>query len=325
MLTIGILGSGAMGTRHARSYAALPGVTVKKVSSRSPEKAAALANEYGIFPCTDPFEILDDPDIDAVSNTLPTHLHESFTVAALQRGKHVLLEKPMALTLKACDAMIQAAEDSGRILMVAHVLRFWPEYIAIAELVHSRTLGKPLAASAQRLSARPRWGEWQTHPELTGGAVLDLHIHDVDACNWLFGEPRSIYARGQQSLDGGWDHSFTTIDYGTVAASIEGGWMLPDGHPFTYGMGVICERGSITFDPNREDLSRLLVYEPGKSPYPLPFTPGDPYRNQAAYFVDCIQAGRLPQMGSVQQARLAVAACLAARQSLETGKVIPIV
>jgi hypothetical protein len=129
-------------------------------------------------------------------------------------------------------------------------------------------LGEPMAASAQRLSARPRWGEWQAHPELTGGAVLDLHIHDVDACNWLFGEPRSVYARGQQSHDGGWDHSFTTIDYGAVAANVEGGWMLPDGHPFTYGMRVICERGSITFDPKQEGLHRLLVYEPGQGALP---------------------------------------------------------
>jgi UDP-N-acetylglucosamine 3-dehydrogenase len=322
MIKIGILGAGAMGSAHAHAYTALPGVQITAVSSRSVQKAASLAQEKGAKATTDPYQILDDPDIDAVSITLPTHLHETYTLAALQRGKHVLLEKPMALTDNACSAMIQAAREAGRILMIAQVLRFWPEYVAVANLVHSRALGEPRAASAVRICAYPRWGDWFSNPEWTGGAVLDLHIHDLDACNWLLGRPQSIYACGLRGAAGGWDHVLTVVDYGSAKAQAEASWMMPNGYPFTYGLRVVCEHGSITFDPPLDGPDRLLVYEGDKDPYPLQFEPGDAYFNQAAYFIDCVQNNRMPERGTPDQARTAIRTSLAARQSLESGRVI---
>jgi UDP-N-acetylglucosamine 3-dehydrogenase len=322
MLNIGILGAGSMGTTHAKAFHALPGAQVRAIFSRSHEKAAALANEVGAAAFAEPYTMLDDPHIDAISNTLPTHLHEEFTIAAMKRGKHVLLEKPMALSIDSCDRITHASEETGRILMIAQVLRFWPEYVAIANLVHSLALGKPLSAAALRLSARPRWGDWFNNPEWTGGAVLDLHVHDVDACNWLFGHPRSIYALGQRSSTGGWDQVFTLLNYGAVQASAEASIMLPDGQSFLYGLRVLCENGSVTLDNRLEPHERLLVYESGKQPYPLSFDEGDAYSNQAAYFINCILNGHLPQQGTPQQGRTAVSACLAARQSIETGQII---
>jgi UDP-N-acetylglucosamine 3-dehydrogenase len=322
IVNIGILGSGSMGTTHARAYAALPGVRVAAVCSRSHEKAAVLANACRAAAYTDPYDVLDDPHIDAISNTLPTHLHENYTTAALQRGKHVLLEKPMALTLESCDRLMRVAAESDRILMIAQVLRFWPEYLAIAGLIHSRALGGPLAASAVRISSRPRWGDWFANPEWTGGAVLDLHIHDVDACNWLFGQPHSVFARGQRGPGGAWDQVFTLLDYGAVQANVEASIMLPDSHPFTFGLRVLCERGTVTFYPQLQASNRLLVYEAGKEPISLPFDPGNGYENQAAYFIECITGGKLPEKGTPEQGKLAVATCLAARQSLERNEIV---
>jgi UDP-N-acetylglucosamine 3-dehydrogenase len=322
MLKIGILGSGSMGTTHARAFNELAGVQVAAIYSRSHENATKLAEEVGATACIEPYRILNDPHIDVISNTLPTHLHEEYTIAALQRGKHVLLEKPMGLSLDSCDRMARASELSGRTLMIAQVLRFWPEYMAMANLLHSLALGQPLSAAALRLSARPRWGEWFKNPEWTGGAVLDLHIHDIDACNWLFGQPQSIYARGQRGPNGGWDQVITLLDYGAVKASAEASVMLPDGQPFVYGLRVLCENGSVTLDDRLQPNNRLLVYESGKQPYRLTYETSDAYSNQAAYFIDCILNGHSPQRGTPEQGRTAVAACLAARQSLETGQVI---
>jgi UDP-N-acetylglucosamine 3-dehydrogenase len=322
MLNIGILGSGSMGTTHARAFNELAEVRVAAICSRSLENATKLAGVVGAAACTDPYSILDNPHIDAISNTLPTHLHEEYTVAALQRGKHVLLEKPMGLSLDSCDRMAHASALSGHTLMIAQVLRFWPEYIAVANLLQSRALGQPLSAAAMRLSARPRWGEWFTNPEWTGGAVLDLHIHDVDACNWLFGQPQFIYAQGHRGPNGGWDQVFTLLDYGTVKASAEASVMLPDEQPFVYGLRVLCENGSVSLDNRLQQNNRLLVYESGKQPYFLPYESSDAYSNQAAYFIDCILSGQSPHLGTPEQGRAAVAACLAARQSLETGQVI---
>ena len=134
MLRVGVLGAGFMGGTHARAFAKLSDVQVLGVSSRSADKAAALAEEVGAEPFTDAMALATDPQVDIVSVTLPTHVHKEYTVAALNAGKSVLLEKPMGLSVEECDAMIAAADQSDQILMLAHVLRFWPEYVALVDL-----------------------------------------------------------------------------------------------------------------------------------------------------------------------------------------------
>nr|MBP8294148.1 Gfo/Idh/MocA family oxidoreductase [Caldilineaceae bacterium] len=160
MINVAVLGAGFMGETHARAFARIPDVRVIGVSSRSADKSAALAQAVGAEPFTDAMALLHDPRVDAVSITLPTHVHANYTIAALRAGKHVLVEKPLALTLAECDAMIAAAAEANRVLMVAHVLRFWPEYMAIADLLQRSELGKPLTATAIRLCTPPTWGEW---------------------------------------------------------------------------------------------------------------------------------------------------------------------
>jgi len=120
-MKIGILGAGFMGTTHARAYAKIPGITIAAVSSRHLDKAERLAGEVGARATTDDRSIIDDPSIEAISNTLPTHLHADPTIAALEAGKHVLLEKPLVLQAADADGMFAAARETGRTLMVARM------------------------------------------------------------------------------------------------------------------------------------------------------------------------------------------------------------
>ena len=331
MLDVAVLGSGFMGGTHARAFANLADVNLVAVSSRSEEKARGLAEEVGCEWTTDAMALIEDPRIEAVSITLPTQLHKEFTVAALNAGKHVLVEKPMALSLEECDAMIEAAEETGRVLMVAHVLRFWPEYVAVADLVKSGELGKPLSATATRYIEFPGWADWFRNPEWTGGAVLDLHIHDLDTLNWLFGKPKSVYAEGRRGAYGGWDQAMTLVDYGDVKAFAEGNALMPKGYPFTMTLAVRCEKGNVEYtlraggeqvDSAADGINALMVYEPGKEPRPLRPPAGDGYADQIAYFTQCILQGRQPERGTPQQGRLAVETALAARTSIDTGAVI---
>jgi UDP-N-acetylglucosamine 3-dehydrogenase len=332
MLKVGILGAGFMGATHAAAFAQIPDVQIIGISSRSDEKAKALAAEYGAEPFTDAFALATDPRVDVISNTLPTHLHKDLTVAALNTGKHVLVEKPMALSVAECDEMIEAAKASGRLLMVAHVLRFWPEYVAISEFLKTGTLGKPLAATAKRLVEPPRWSDFFLHPEWSGGGVFDLHIHDLDTLNWLFGMPKTVYACGQRSPEsGGWDLAMTLVDYGDVKGFAEGSALQAPDYPFTMGLAVLCERGSVEFtfraggvqvDTRDDGGCSLLVYEPGKPPRTLEVVAGDGYVNEAAAFVECVRSDQAPTDGTAEQGRLAVATALAARESLETGQIV---
>jgi predicted dehydrogenase len=331
MIRVGVLGAGFMGSTHARAFAKLPDVQVVAVTSRTMERAAALAQEVGARPSLDHMAVATDPNVDVVSNTLPTPFHKEYTIAALRAGKAVLLEKPMGLTVEECDAMIATARETGRPFMIAHVIRFWPEYVALYEFVASGALGKPLAAVARRLSTRPTWGDWFANAEWTGGAVLDLHIHDLDTLNWFFGTPRSVYARGQRGIYGGWDHVLTLVDYGEVKAHAEGSVMMPEGYPFTMSLAVLCERGSAEFnfraggtgvETGTAEGTSLMVYESGKLPRALPSPGGDAYEAEVAYFIECVRANRLPERGTPEQARLAVQTALAARLSLETDQVV---
>src|SRR3984957_14410397 len=194
-MKVGILGSGFMGRTHARAYAKMKGVEIAAISSHHLEKAETLANKVGGRATNDNLAIIDDPSIDAISNTLPTYLHAEYTIAALKAGKHVLLEKPFALTAVACDGMIAAQKESGKVLLVAHVLRFWGDYVSLIDFVQSGKIGKPLSAVATRLSQLPGWADWFLNPAWSGGAVLDLCVHDFDVLNWILGQPKSVYAR----------------------------------------------------------------------------------------------------------------------------------
>jgi predicted dehydrogenase len=332
-MNVGVLGAGFMGGTHARSYAQIPGVKVVAVSSRNLEKAAKLAAEVGAAPTADAMAIFADPTIEAVSIAVPTHLHKQLTLAAIKAGKHVLLEKPFALDVADCDAMIAAQEESDTFLMIGHTLRFWPEYVALVNFVHSGALGRPLSAVASRLSQRPAWSDWFGKPEQSGGAVIDLMIHDLDTLNWIFGHPVSVYACGQQSAPGMWDHMLTVVNYGAAAGSIEGSELLPPDYPFTMTLSVLCERGRVEYAFRAGGVSvemgggvnSLIVYEPGKA-YTLDASGrgSDAWGLEVAYFVECVRAGRAPEVGTPQQARLAVAMANAARMSLETMQVIQV-
>jgi predicted dehydrogenase len=331
MLKVGVLGAGFMGGTHARAFAKVPDVQVVGVSSRSAEKAAALAKEVGAQPFTDAMALATDPQVDVVSVTLPTHLHRDHTIAALEAGKPVLLEKPMGLSVEECDAMIAAADQSDQVLMLAHVLRFWPEYVALVDFVNSSQLGMPLSATASRLSGRPTWGDWFSNPDWTGGAVHDLQIHDLDTLNWLFGTPKSVYARGQRGAPGGWDHALTLVDYGDVQCFAEGSVLMPEGYPFTMTLWVLCEKGSVEFtfraggtgvESGVASGTGLMIYEAGKEPHPLSAPGGDGYEAQVAYFVECVREKCAPEQGTPVQGRLAVRTALAARESLETNQVV---
>ncbi|MCP4167526.1 MAG: Gfo/Idh/MocA family oxidoreductase [Chloroflexi bacterium] len=331
MLNVAVLGAGFMGGTHARAFANREDVNVVTVSSRSDEKAMALAEEIGCEWTTDSMALVDDPRIEAVSITLPTHLHKEFTIAALRAGKHVLVEKPMALSVEECNAMIEAAKKADRLLMAAHVLRFWPEYMAVADLLKSGELGRPLSATASRYIEPPGWADWFQNPDWTGGAVLDLHVHDLDTLTWLFGEPISLYSQGRQGVYGGWDQAMTLLDYGEVKVFAEGNALMPKGYPFTMTLAVRCEKGNVEYtlraggeqvDSVADGINALMVYESCKEPRTLQPPAGDGYADQVAYFVQCVRQGQQPQRGTPQQARLAVMTALAARNSIKTGSVM---
>ncbi len=330
MLNVGLLGAGFIGATHAGALANLEGVRLAAVADINRAAADKLAGQYGARAAYSLEAVIDDPGIDAVSICLPTFLHADTVVAAARRGKHILCEKPLALTLADVDRMQAAVRDAGVVSMVAQVVRFWPEYMLIREALQSGQIGAPRVVTAARLASPPEWGAWFKDPALSGGALFDLHIHDLDFVFSLFGKPRTVYAIGMKSALGGWNHVVTNLDYGDKKAIVEASYALPPGFPFHMSLRLTGETGCLDFqfggvaqvDQRAAAQSHLTLYRTGAEPeFPTP-PAEDGYRAEIRYFTQCLLDKRDPAVATLAEAREVIAITLAAKQSLETGAVV---
>ncbi len=326
MLRVAVLGAGFMGGTHARAYHALSDVEVASIYAQSDRRAAPLAAELGCTWTDDLDRLLGDETIAAVDVCLPTPEHRPATEAALAAGKHVLLEKPLALTAEDADALVALAAETDQTFMVAHVLRFWPEYVELHRRVSTGEVGAPRSGLATRRQPFPAWSDLFARADLTGGAVVDMMIHDYDALNWIFGAPRAVTARGHRNpRSGGWDQVQVLIDYGNASALVDGGMMMPESYPFSSSLQVLGERGALEYHFRAggrsvemgTGVNDLTVYPVAGNPVRVAVEQHDPYAAEVAYFVACVTAGRPATRAAPEDARLALRVALAARDSLE--------
>ena len=254
--------------------------------------------------------VLGDSDIDAVDLCLPTFLHEDVAVAALRAGKHVLVEKPMALEGATARRIIAEAERAGKILMCAQVLRFFPQYVALRNAMPG--LGAVRAAFFRRRCAAPAWGGWLKDPAKSGGGVFDLLIHDVDMCVHLFGAPEAVSAVGLCDTAASLDilHGQLFYPFGTVVVS--GGWQHEGAFPFGMEYSVTLDGGTVEYNSAGRPPTLFAQTEQA-----LPLEGRDGYAAEIEYFVECCRTGRQPDRCPPRESALAVElmrALLAARE-----------
>src|SRR4051812_47650578 len=210
MAGIGIVGLGFMGMIHYLAIRKLTGGRVVALCSRDPKKLAgdwtSIQGNFGPRGTQmdlsaqarhgDVAALLADPSVDLVDLCVPNDEHASLAIRALEAGKHVLVEKPIALTTADADAMVAAARSSGKLLMVAHVLPFFPEFAFAAEAIASRRHGGLQAAHMKRVIAKPEWSQGIANADRSGGPAIDLHIHDTHFLGLVCGVPKAVQSRG---------------------------------------------------------------------------------------------------------------------------------
>ena len=313
-----------MGATHLNGFATLPDVSVAAVCTNNPRAlagdlsqtggnragAARVYDFSGVKKYTRWQDLLADADLDAVDICLPTDLHPEVTIAALRAGKHVLVEKPMALTLDACEQMMAVAAEQRRIFMVGQVLRFWPEYVYLREFTKSKAHGAIRSATFIRQGALPEWSNWLPADARSGGAVLDLLIHDIDQALLLFGMPERVAAK---KLGDGDTLTATLIYPGGPEVRIQGGWFAP-GTPFSMTFQVRAERAELEFTQAGLTLSdgtgsRTQVAPEGS----------DGYEAQLRYFVQCCKSGEQPEQCMPRESAQAVKIALLLKQSRAMG------
>lgn len=285
-----------MGRAHAHAYKELEQTDLRWVVDIDEPWAEKVAAEVGCEWTTDFEHILDD--VDAVSICLPHHLHAPFAIKAMEAGKHVLVEKPLANTEEQCLAMIGAAEKHNVKLMVGLPLRYWPEYRALKEAVDSGEYGDVICVNGYvhtRLEPRP--GSWFARKDQLGGGVLFSHgCHDVDYLIWLFGQPRRASFLGTR-VGTGWMEGEGTAQCifsfdEDVLASLSVSW----GTPFRAGVGRIqvhTTRALLRIAGKRllvlDEAGERSLYEP-----PPARSPGQPVIDEVEHFVSCVLEDKQP-------------------------------
>jgi predicted dehydrogenase len=335
MINVAIVGGGFMGQTHAGAWSALPGrARVAVVSSRSRERASRVAALCGAEATDDLYGPLTRADVDVVDICLPTPQHREAAERAFAAGKHVLLEKPIALTLEDADAIVAAAERAGKLLVVGLVLRFWPEYAELRQIVASGELGRPLAASALRLSPPPAWNDWMIDPARSGGVCVDLMVHDFDTLSAILGPPRRVFARALRSGPyAAPQHCMAIVEHEGGEALVEGGLMQPDSYPFSSNLRVLCERGVVEYPFSAapaadggniggvDQASNRLRVHPADGPVRLvEVASADPWAGQTAAVAGWLERGQTPTEATGAQATLALRVALAANRSLASGR-----
>ncbi|MDD5603319.1 MAG: Gfo/Idh/MocA family oxidoreductase [Eubacteriales bacterium] len=307
MISVGLIGMGFMGKAHIDIYNRLnsEGFPVKLVAlcDIDPEKLKGNFKRGNIDiggekPDMSRYRLYDDPDkmldtesrageITVIDITLPTYLHSQFTIKALLKGFNVLCEKPMALNTKECLSMSETAAKTGKKLMIAQCLRFQPAYEYLKACVTEGRYGKVNGAYFYRGGSTPVWSHlnWLLKSELSGGALLDQHIHDVDTINWLFGLPEKVSSVAKNVIPGsGYDIVSTNYIYadGRVI-NAQDDWTLNGGYGFRPLFRVGFEKGNIVWENN------VLTDNPNEGKSFIPELPKESgYIREIRYFLNAV-------------------------------------
>src|SRR5688500_9655637 len=348
MLNIGLCGVGFMGWIHYLAYRKVKGVKLAAVCARDPQKLAgdwrSIKGNFGppgervdlagVAKYSDVEGLLGDPKIDVVDLCLPPNMHADMAIAAFRAGKHVFVEKPMALTAADCDRMVKAANKAGKQLLVGHVLPLLPEYAIARKLIVSGKYGKLLGGYFKRVISDPLWLKDFYSPTGAGGPLVDLHVHDAHFIRLLFGMPTAVTSQGRLRGD--------VVEYCTtmfqfpdahLAVSATSGVINQQGRPFTHGFEIHLEKATLLFDfavmadGKHTSLPLTLLNDQGQVEYPT-LAAGDPmlsaFEAEIKEVAMACQSGQASSLLGGDLARDAIVLCHRQTESVRSGRTVAV-
>ena len=274
MIRVGIAGIGFMGMIHFLALKRLSAARVSAIATRDSRKRSGdwtmirgnfgppgvRVDLTGITVYESWERMIHDPEIDLVDLCTPTDQHAAMAIAALAAGKHVLVEKPIALNLDDADRMLAAAEAAGRLLLVGHVLPFFPEFRTLADACANGRYGRLVAAQFSRIISRPDWSAAIADVTRTGGPAIDLHIHDTHFIRLLTGLPRRVFSVGREE-NGAIMHvsSLYRFDGDGPAIGCSSGALCQSARPFMHGFEAYFENATLIYQSGVQPLTCLLA------------------------------------------------------------------
>ena len=346
MIRIGIIGIGFMGMTHFEGARQLKKAKVAAIATRDPKKLAgdwtSIQGNFGprgghvdlskVHKYADYHDLLADPQIDLVDICLPNDQHERVVLESLAAGKHTIVEKAIALDVKAADRMVSAAAKAKRLFMVAHVLPFFAEFKFAAECIQSGAYGSLRSAHFRRVISKPDWSPDMSDIRKTGGPGIDLHIHDNHFIGLTCGVPRAVFSRG--ILEQGF-MQYTTTQYlykdpQKTVSCISGGISAP-GLAFAHGYEINLERATLLYEYNtlggKPVLNRPLTLLTSDGKVSNPQLKGgtewcSAFTAELQAAVEGVRTGNEPALLSGALARDAIKLCYLEAKSIASGKVV---
>lgn len=292
MLKVGLVGVGGISGAHIPAWQSMEDVELVALCDVRPEQMTRYPE---LRQYTDMDDMLAKEQLDILDICLPTYLHADAAVKAMERGIHVLSEKPVSLKAEDVHRLYETAKRSNVRFMVAQVLRFWPEYVYLKEIYDSGRYGKLLSGRMARLGHMPGWSwdNWMKDESRSGLVPFDLHIHDLDFMVYTFGKPKQVSSFRARRPD---QDVFTAVyQFDGFYVDSEATWYAAP-YPFHASYRFQFEKALIVLD------GALTVYEvdgktftvgaDGGETGGIELPPTNAYANEIRYFADCVKAGR---------------------------------
>jgi predicted dehydrogenase len=327
-MRIGIVGNNLYGQSYARAARTLPDVEVAAICPELAETLEPYATQAGLRPYPDLPTMLAGEGLDAVLLACVTARHAVQGGLALDAGLHVLIDRPVAMTLAECDLLLARAEAARRVVMVGHVLQFWPEYMWVRKAVQHGELGQVRTATASRVSGTLN-SDWQARllrPDYGLGG-LEAHVHDVDFLVQLLGRPQAVTAHGTRAPQGAWAQVHSLLSYADgCRVGLEADYGVPLNFPLSMYLRLVGDDGTVVYTfrgalaAQQAAERQLTLFRVGQAPEVVSVPLGDAFAGMLAHFVACAREGQPPAWGSLPQARAALEVLLAVACSAATGR-----
>lgn len=261
-------------------------------------------------------DLIEQEDCDIIDVCLPTPLHLQYALQAVEKGCHVLVEKPVCRTAEQAEQLVEAQRNTTSLIMPAMCIRFWPGWDTLIEAIGDERYGKLYGLSIQRLASHPG-GAFYSDAEACGGALLDLHIHDTDFIYAALGMPTAVTTVGYSKVTDGPDHVSTQYHFAdNLLVVAEGGWSMTEGFPFTMRYDANFEKATLRYNLGAE--KPLTVIKPDGSSETPDLDPEMGYWREIDYFLNCVKSGKQPETVTVENSLQSLRINEAERASLQT-------
>lgn len=327
---VGVVGLGFMGCTHVAAFARSSECEVIAVADRDPGRLTGCPGADGNFDTggeamlfdpgvvstsEEPFEVIDHPDVELVSVTTPTPTHHGLGAAVIASGRHLLIEKPVDLDPDRILELAQAARDAGVLAMPAHCMRFWPAWVWMKARLDERTFGPCRRAEFLRSGPAPGWNSaFYLDDSLSGGAIVDLHIHDTDFVLHCFGMPESVRSSGSRR------YVRTRYEYpGGPEVVAEGGWLEDPESAFSMKARLECEQATISFEFGREPEIIVESQDGSFHEHPEASLGGTGYDRQVQALLDAIRSDAEDPPVTLEDAAVTARVLRAEIASVESG------